>query len=167
MWLVAKYKKNQYNLLKSNIKDVFGSGVDVYNPKIKIQKFVNNKIVNYEKYILNGYFFLKHSKLPNINILNIIKYLRGLEFVLDGFIQNQKEILKFIEKCKSSENEHGCLKQSFFETSKYLKNGEFISGPFINLFFKILNEEKNRMKILIGNRRVSISNSSDYLYRSY
>tara|TARA_B100000029_G_scaffold330139_1_gene322434 strand:+ start:492 stop:995 length:504 start_codon:yes stop_codon:yes gene_type:complete len=167
MWLVAKYKKNQYNFLKSKIKDVFGSTVNIYNPKIKLQKFGNNKIIDYEKYILNGYFFLKHSKLPNINILNNIKYLRGIEFILDGFIQNQKEILMFINKCKTSENEHGFLKQSFFESAKYLKNGEFISGPFTNLFFKILSEEKNKMKILIGKRCISISNSSDCLYRSF
>ncbi len=90
--------------------------------------------------------------------------MKGLEYFLDGHIQNQNEMIKFINFCKSCENEAGYLTQAFFKTM-LVKNAQFITGPFTNMFFQILKKQKNKLTILIGNVVTTISNKRELLYR--
>jgi hypothetical protein len=45
------------------------------------------------------------------------------------------------------------------------KKAKFISGPFTNMVFEIVEKQKNRLKILVGNVVTTISNKNKYLYR--
>ena len=49
------------------------------------------------------------------NIINEIQFTKGLQYFLRGFIQNQQEIKKFIDYCKSFENKEGYIMPSFFK----------------------------------------------------
>jgi hypothetical protein len=87
-----------------------------------------------------------------------------LEYFLNGYNQNQNEIIKFIDHCKIFENEKGYLTQSFFKTI-ITKKAKFISGPFTNMIFEIIEKQKNKLKILVGNIVTTIPNNTNYLYR--
>jgi hypothetical protein len=90
--------------------------------------------------------------------------LKGLEYFLEGHNQNQHQIIKFIEYCKSFEDEKGYLTQSFFK-KMVMKKAKFISGPFTNMIFEIIERQKNRLKILVGNIVTTIPDKTNYLYR--
>ena len=83
---------------------------------------------------------------------------------MEGHGQNQKNIIEFINYCKTFENEKGYLTQSFFKTI-ITKKAKFISGPFTNMIFEILEKQKNKLKILVGNVVTTIPNKTNYLYR--
>jgi uncharacterized protein (UPF0335 family) len=68
----------------------------------------------------------------------------------------------FIEKCKSLENENGFISQNLFEIIKNEKY-KFLSGPFTSKIFKILEIQKNKINILIGNFNTYIK-KKDYLF---
>ena len=91
-------------------------------------------------------------------------FLKGLEYFLKGYNLNQNEIKNFIKHCKNYENEKGYLTQSFFEKI-ISKKAKFISGPFTNLIFEIIEKQKNKLKILVGNLVTTIPNKKNYLYR--
>ena len=55
MWTVVKYKINEINLLKDSLKSLLGEDTVFFQPKVKIQKFVNNKLKTFEKPILENY----------------------------------------------------------------------------------------------------------------
>ncbi len=78
-------------------------------------------------------------------------------------MRSQKEISDFIKKCKENENENGFLKQTFYEF-KLEKKYKFISGPFANQIFKIINLQKNRLNILIGKINTSVK-KNDFLFQ--
>ena len=79
-------------------------------------------------------------------------------------IDNHNAIIKFIKHCKTYENEKGYLTQSFFKTM-VVKKAQFISGPFTNMIFEILEKQKNKLKILVSNIVMTIPNKTNYLYR--
>ena len=54
--------------------------------------------------------------------------------------------------------------QDFFKTM-IVKKAQFVSGPFSNMMFEILEKQKNKLKILIGNVVTTISDKKNYLYR--
>ena len=83
-----------------------------------------------------------------------MKFTKGLKYFLSGFSQSQKDIEKFIHKCKESENKYGYLTQSFYEICKNT-NYRFSSGPFTEKIFKIINLQKNKIDILLGNIKIT------------
>ena len=113
---------------------------------------------------MEGYIFCYHNSFKKGNILSEVQFIKGLQYFLKGYCENQKEIKKFIEYCKSFENEDGYLKPSFF--NKMVKDkAQFISGPFTNMMFEIIERQKKKLKVLIGNVITTISDSTNYLYR--
>ena len=92
------------------------------------------------------------------------KFEKGLEYFLSGYNSNQTEIEKFIEFCKTFENKEGYLTQAFFK-NMIAKKAIFTSGPFTNMMFEILEKQKNKLKILVGNIVTTISDKNSYLYR--
>ena len=105
--------------------------------------------------LLGDYLFCFHKNLQNPETLNNIKFTKGLKYILSGFIQSQEEIKKFVVKCRESEDQKGYLTQNFLElcvNSKY----QFISGPFAETIFKIINLQKNKMSILLGDIKTTI-----------
>ncbi len=155
MWTVVKFDKKNFHLLKEDFKKKIGADYIIYRPKILIQKYKKNKLINEEFNLLGDYLFCYHKNFNNSETINKLKFTRGLKYFLHGFIQSQKEIKKFIQKCKNYENNEGYLMQNFFElytNSKY----KFTSGPFVEMIFKIINLQKNKINILLGNMKTTI-----------
>ena len=164
MWAIIKYKLNEQNFLKKNFSEVLGESPYYYIPKIRYKKLVNNKIKIFEKSVLEGYLICFHTKIQDSKILFKLKYTRGLNYFLNGFRENQKEISYFVDYCKKFEDEKGCLSQDFFDSDN-IKKGQFVSGPFTNLIFNIVSRQRNKLKVLIGNLKTTVSKKSGYLYR--
>ena len=40
MWVVLKYKNNELNFLKEDLKKKLGQQPEIYQPKIKLQRFL-------------------------------------------------------------------------------------------------------------------------------
>jgi len=164
MWIVIKYKKKEFDLLKKDFKKILGNFPLFFQPKFKYQKLVNNKLKFFEKDILDDYLICYHEKFKNIKMLSIVKSLKGLKYCLADSINNQSEIINFIDYCKKNQDFDGYLKQSFFEFSN-IKKGVFVSGPLTNMIFSIIENQKSKLKILIGNVTTTISKNSNYLFR--
>ena len=164
MWIVIKYKKKEFDLLKKDFKKILGNFPLFFQPKFKYQKLVNNKLKFFEKDILDDYLICYHEKFKNIKMLSIVKSLKGLKYCLADSINNQSEIINFIDFCKKNQDFDGYLKQSFFEFSN-IKKGVFVSGPLTNMIFSIIENQKSKLKILIGNVTTTISKNSNYLFR--
>ena len=164
MWVVAKVRIKDLNTFKKNLAEKIGDDIKFYHPKIEYYKYFGYKVKRFEKFILENYIFCYHAKFKKPNSVNEVKFLRGLEYFLEGYNQNQNNIVKFIECCMAFENDKGYLTQSFFATITS-KKAKFISGPFTNMIFEILEKQKNKLKILVGNIVTTMPNNTNYLYR--
>jgi len=164
MWVVAKIKIKNLNVFKKDLVKKVGSNIEFYQPKIEYHRYFGDKIKRFEKLILENYIFCYHKRFQKSSFVNQVKFLKGLEYFLHGYNLNQDNIIKFIKYCKSFENEKGYLTQSFFKTI-IAKKAQFISGPFTNMIFEILEKQKNKLKILVSNIVMTIPNSTNYLYR--
>ena len=163
MWVVAKIKIKNLNTFKKDLAEKMGDGIKFYHPKLEYNKYLGKRVKKFEKFILENYIFCYHEKFKKSNYINKVKFLRGLEYFLEGYNQNQNQISKFIEYCKSFEDEKGYLTQSFFKTL-VMKKAKFVSGPFTNIIFEILEKQKNKLKILLGDIVTTIPNTTNYLY---
>ena len=164
MWVVAKIKLKNLNVFKKDLVKKVGNDIEFYQPKIEYHRYFGDKIKRFEKFILENYIFCYHERFQKFSFVNQVKFLKGLEYFLHGYNLNQDNIIKFIKYCKSFENEKGYLTQSFFKTI-IAKKAQFISGPFTNMIFEILEKQKNKLKILVSNIVMTIPNSTNYLYR--
>ena len=109
MWIVLKYKSNEINILKENLKNILGNNPIYFTPKIEYQKNLGNKFKTFSKTILEGYLICYDIKFKNLNIINRLKFCKGIKSLLDGFKNNQDEIINFVKKCKKYENSKGFL----------------------------------------------------------
>ena len=164
MWIVAKYKINEINSLKKSFREILGNDPEFYFPKIKYNQVIKKKFRIVKKSVLGDYFMCFHPQFKNTNVLNILKFTRGLKCILEGFHNNQNEISSFINRCKKFEDDNGYLKQIFFDKENFVR-GKFISGPFTNLVFDILSKEAGKIEILIGKYKTTLSKNSNFLYR--
>ena len=156
MWTVLKIDKKKINLFKEDFKKKLDKNFIIYSPKIIIQNFKNNKLVDKEIDLLGSYLFCFHKEFNNPITFNKLKFIRGVKYFLNGFSQSQNEISDFINRCKNSENQNGYISTNFLN----LKNNnsyKFVSGPFTNKIFKIINLQKNKIDILMGNIRTTIN----------
>ena len=163
MWLVAKIKKREIRTFKEGLIKEAGQDIRFYCPKIKYHQYFRNKVKRLEKLALDNYIFCYHTDFSNSILINKLRFIKGLEYFLSGHCQNQKEIMQFIQYCKCSENKEGYLTQAFFKTL-ITKKAKFISSPFTNMMFEILEKRKNKLKIIVGNVVTTISDNSNYLY---
>jgi len=166
MWIVIKYKKNELKTLKDSFCKILGDMPEFYSPKMKIEKYVNNKLKIFEKNILDNYLICKHTKFRDHKIINLLKNSRGLSYFLQGYEFNQKELNTFIQFCKLNEDSNGFLLQDFFRVSEKNK-AKFVSGPFTQMIFDIIEKRGNKLKILLNKMNMTISNNSDNLLYSY
>ena len=155
MWAILKFKKKNMSLLKKDFIKYLGNDVKFYLPKLNLQKNIKNKLHNRESFLLDDYLLCFHKNFKNPATINQLKFCRGLKYFLNGFIQSQNEIKNFVNKCKNSENKRGYLSSNFYQlyiNSKY----KFASGPFTEKIFEIINLQKNRIDILMGNIKTTI-----------
>ena len=165
MWVVLKYRKNEFNFMKQDLKKALGDMPLIFRPKIKYQKLIKNKLQFLENDILGDYLICYHKKFNNSKILTVLKNLRGLKYFLSNSNNNQIEIINFVNYCKRNQDIDGYLKPSFFSFSKMTK-GKFLNGPFTNMIFSVIENKKDKLKVLIGNVKTTITKNSDYLYCS-
>ena len=156
MWAVLKIDKKKFFSLKKDLKIKFGNEVEIYRPKLLIEKFKKNKLYKKEFDLLGDYLLCYHKSFAQEGSMERLKFTKGVKYPLNGSILSQKEIKKFIYKCKSFENEKGYIKQSFYdlEINEYY---QFSSGPFIDKIFKIIEFQKNKINILMGDLKTNIS----------
>ena len=164
MWIVAKIKKKEIEIFKKDLTKKSNSNVKFYCPKIEYQQYYKKKIKRFEKLVLEDYIFCYNENFNDLLFVNKLKFVKGLEYFLSGYHQSQQEILEFVKYCKCSENSKGYLTQFFFKTIT-TKKAKFISGPFANMMFEIINKQKNKLKIIVGNIVTTVSDNSNYLYR--
>ncbi len=160
MWAVIKIHKKKFCLLKKSLEEKLGSDIKFYTPKLKLKKFCKTKTYFKDFYILGDYLFCHHKELAKQSVLNSLKYCKGLKYFLNDHIKSQHDIIKFISKCKENEDEKGYINQTFFNFSKNNKF-EFISGPFSNLIFKIIEENNLFIKTLIGKYKITVSKNNN------
>jgi len=161
MWVVARIDTKKIYTLKKEFFQKLGSNVKFYAPKLKLKKFMNSKIQTKESYLLGNYILCFHEEFKKKSMLTSLKYCKGLKYFLEDLYSSQKEILKFVSKCKENEDNNGFLKQSFFDFKEKTKY-EFISGPFTNLIFTLLSENKICINALIGKYKISVSKNENF-----
>ena len=164
MWIIIKFKQNQFHTLKQEFKKKLEIEPNFFFPKLKLQKIKKNKLISYVSPLLGDYIFCFHPKFSNENILRNVNYLKGVKFLLNGFRNYQKDIPNFIKRCRSSEDENGYIKQTFFNFVAIDKI-KFLSGPFTNIIFKIMKRQKDCMKVSDGNVNISFS-TERYLFEA-
>ena len=96
MWLVAKIKVKDINIFKKNLIEKFGEEIKFYSPKILFSYNFKNKIRQSDKLVLENYIFCYHKKFNSSFAIKPLQYTKGLQYFLDGHLQSQKEIEKFI-----------------------------------------------------------------------
>ena len=164
MWIIIKYKKNELILLSKELRNKIGLDCKIYLPKFSAKKFKNNKLINYEINLLGDYAFFFHKSFEYKESFSKIKFVKGLKYILQNFHQSQNEIKMFINKCKEFENGNGYLSKNFFDL-EIKKKYKFSSGPFADKIFQIINLNKNKIKVLIGDIKTTIK-KDNYLYSS-
>ena len=162
MWTIVKFDKKKLDFLKEDFTKKLGKDFIIYNPKLFIQKYKNNKLINKEFNLLGDYLLCFHKDFKNPATINKLKFCRGLKYFLTGFIQSQNEIKKFVNRCKNSENKRGYLSQAFYQLH-INSNYKFYSGPFAETIFKIIGLQKNKINILLGNIKTTIK-KNDFLF---
>ena len=100
MWAILKVDINNLNYLEKDFKKKLGNEINIYSPKLIIQKYKKNKLTSKEFTLLGDYIFCFHKEFENSSMINSLKFSRGLKYFLCGFKQSQKEIQQFIQKCK-------------------------------------------------------------------
>ena len=163
MWTIIKFEKKSLNFLKSDLKNKLGTSCEFYIPKLLYKRFSKKKLITKEFNLLGDYLFCFHEKFNDSKYIKTINYARGLKYVLDGFSQSQQEIIDFINKCKISEDTSGYISEQFYDLkiNSYYK---FYSGPFTSSIFKIIQLQKNKIKILMGNLKTTV-NKKEFLFQ--
>ena len=162
MWTVIKFEKKNLSFIKKEFFKKLGSKPQFYLPIIKVQKNSNNRLNDKELFLLGDYLLCFHESFKNNNILEILKYCRGVKYFLSGFVKSQIEINEFVKKCKLSEDKQGYIKQSFFDFQNQ-KKFKFLSGPFTNKIFTIISENQDKIRASVGNLSTIVS-KDDYLF---
>ena len=162
MWAIIKHDKKNLNLLLQDFKKKLGDDFVIYRPRMQLKKFNNNKLISKPIYLLGDYIFCFHKNFENKNFEKNLRFCRGLKYFLNGFAEFQTEILKFINRCKKFENTEGFITQSLFEID-FNTNYKFLSGPFAEQIFKLINFKEKKIDIMIGNLKTTV-NRKDFLY---
>ena len=155
MWRILKFDHKNLGLLKKDLLKKLGTDLRIYIPKLRIQKYKNNKLINKEINLLGSYMFCFHESFGHENKINSLKFLKGLKYFLEGHSYSQDELKTFISECNKSEDKNGYINKSFASLifNKYYK---FKSGPFVDRIFKLINLNKEFIDIMLGNIKTKI-----------
>ena len=137
MWIVAKIKSKELDIFKDNLINKFDRNIEFYYPKIEYTRYFGNQAKKFEKRLLENYILCYHEEFNKVNSLNKARFLRGLEYFLIGYSQNQNEIIGFIEYCKAFENKDG-----------YLSFRKLVYSKIINISW--FQEIEQNLKLSIG-----------------
>jgi hypothetical protein len=163
MWTIIKLDIKQIEIFKKDLQKRLGKDFIIYNPKLLLQKYKKNKLINKEFNLLGDYAFCFHKNFADEKTINNLKFTKGLKYFLGGFFKSQNEITNFIERCKNNENKQGYLSQNFFEINLD-KKYKFLSGPFSDMIFNIIEVQKNKISTLIGGVKTEIE-KNNFLFK--
>ena len=163
MWTIIKVEKKKISFLNNELKNKLGDESVIYAPKLLIKTFKKNKLHHKEYEILGDYLFCYHKNFNEKNFLKQLNFIKGVKYFLNGFQVCQNEIIKFIDRCKNLEDKSGYISQNLYE-EKINKYYTFSSGPFIHEIFKIVQLQKNKIDILMGNLKTTI-NKKEYIFK--
>ncbi len=157
MWTIIKTDKKNIELMKQDFLKKLGPETIFYRPRLIIKKpFNKNKKIFY---LLSDYVFCFNKLFCDESVINSLKYSKGLKYFINGFKENQNQIKKFIDNCKNSENNEGSIMPKFFKINTNSKF-KFLNGPFKNFIFSIMEIQKNKFKVLIGNFETEVNKDS-------
>ena len=162
MWTIIKFDRKRISYLKKDFSKKLNKDISFYYPKFLIQKYVNNKLVKKDVSLLGDYILCYHKDFCDTKTIDKLKFSRGLKYFLNGFTNCQKDIQEFVDKCSKCENDEGYLSTNFLQLnikSKY----KFTSGPFTEKIFEIINLQKEKIDILIGNLKTTVK-KAEYLF---
>ena len=113
--------------------------------------------------MLGNYVFCFHQEFKSKIFMQNIKYVKGLNYILNDYKLEQQEIEKFITSCKSNEDSNGFLLQNFLDISlnQFYK---FKSGILTNKIFKLINLQKNKITVLINNLKFEVDKKNLVIY---
>ncbi|MDC0369942.1 hypothetical protein OAM71_00590 [Pelagibacteraceae bacterium] len=163
MWTIIKFEKKKLIFLKENFEKILGKSFVFYKPKILTQQYLKNKIKEKEYDLLGDYVFCYHEKFKQKEVINILKYSKGLKYFLNGFEQCQEDINRFITECKASEDDKGYLSKNFYKII-INNNYKFLSGAFTGSIFKIIGLQNKKIEILLGNIKTTV-NKEEFCFR--
>lgn len=164
MWIVLKANNKEQEFLRKSLIEKIGKNLKFYTPKYKTKIIRKNRFVESAQPLLKNYIFCYHELFNKKENLNLVKFTKGLDYVLEGYTSNQKQLEKFISYCKSFECDKGFIKPIFFKN--FINSaGKFKTGPFKDLSFEVIKANKKSLRILIGNLMTTVSNQYSYIYR--
>ena len=155
MWAIIKFNKKNFNLMKKELIARNDSLTSFYQPLIKVQKQNKNKLFFKELPLLGNYIFCYNKNFSNQNFITSLKNIKGIEYILKGYIASQVDIKKFIERCKQSQNNEGFLSYKFYDLV-INKNYRLTTGPFTNSIFQIISIQKNKIDLAVNNFKISL-----------
>lgn len=164
MWAILKFQNSKLSLFKEDLVKNLGKDFQLYIPKIRIQKYKKNKLINIDRNLLGDYLFCYHERFKNRETISSMKFIKGLKYFLNGFYESQESIKKFIQDCKNTENDEGFVSREILDL-KLEKKYKFLNGPFSNQIFEIINLQKRKIKIVTGNLTTTIK-KKNYLFLS-
>ena len=96
-----------------------------------------------------------------------MKYVKGLKDLIPNFKETQNEITNFIQRCKKTEDKNGFLTSNFYNFLSDYQNRKykFQSGPFTSFIFKIIEVQKDKLSISIGNYKTTVK-SKKFLFEA-
>lgn len=157
MWVIAKYDKKKLNFFLSELNAILKNDLKTYNPITRVENFNKKKLVGRSICILNDYIFCFSKQFLNQSIFNNLRFTKGLKYFLPNALQNQNEIIEFINRCRKIEDKEGYINHSLLFETHLDKNYKFISGPFINQIFKTINLKKNKIEIMLSGIRTTLN----------
>ena len=157
MWVIAKYKKKELNTFLKEFKKKLKDEIKIYQPKVLLNSKTKKILF---KSILGNYIFLWNEKFKNSNSLELLKFTKGLEYFLIKPECNQSQITEFINSCKNHEDEKGFLRPSFF-MSIIRDKAKFLTGPFANFAFKVVEKKEKFLCVFIDGFKLIIKNNNN------
>ena len=88
MWIILRYKKNNFQFLINDLRKKFKNDLEIYNPKFKTNLCIKNKFISSELTLLGDYFFCHHKEFNNSNIIYSLKFTKGLKDFIQGYKSN-------------------------------------------------------------------------------
>lgn len=159
MWAILKVDLKNKILMDRDLRKKLGTDLKFYSPKLNIQIFRKNKIVNKCIPLLGDYVFYFHKKFSNSKIATNLRYVKGLKFFIYGHEFYQKEIELFITRCKSLENKKGFISQNFLKLN-FNKFYKLKSGILANKIFELVEFQKNKIKILVNGLKIKTNQNN-------
>ena len=121
MWTVLEIDQNLLNIFRKDFKKNTSSEAEIYCPKYLVQHFRKNKLKFKEIKLLNNYIFCFNSNFKNSNFLNTIKYLKGFKSCVPGYLNTQKEIIRYIKDQTNANLQNAINTLRLFDALKELE----------------------------------------------